>query len=315
MINYMQNIRQFFIYTIANIFILYLYQAISGIWVSIGGSTLKVFVLEFPLIIFMLSFLFFNKIENKIYKYILPILPIIIIYIGVDIFYSFLARSPLISDLQNLYAAIYFLPLLGIILIILCILFTLPLIILIYQASRYYSKKTLTISVLCRFLIISLCIFSLFSNLFHQLQKTLFIYNSWSQKDVMHANGRINSFIFYTQQNIQNKIKLATYFNKDINVTQNLYPGKLNYKPNIHLIVLESFIDPRMLKNIAFDKSPLAINLEKYLHNKQFSRVISSIYGGGTAQSEFELLTGIKAYAKVNSIEFNIMTGSQIQAF
>ncbi len=43
--------------------------------------------------------------------------------------------------------------------------------------------------------------------------------------------------------------------------------------------------------------------------------VTSPIYGGGTAQAEFELLTGIQALSKVNRIEFNVMQGRNISSF
>jgi len=50
--------------------------------------------------------------------------------------------------------------------------------------------------------------------------------------------------------------------------------------------------------------------MERFLiENKHFSLVISPIYGGGTAQAEFEILTGVHAYAAVESIEFNTMDG------
>ena len=45
---------------------------------------------------------------------------------------------------------------------------------------------------------------------------------------------------------------------------------------------------------------------------KSFSLVTSPVYGGGTAQAEFELLTGVQALSKVNRIEFNVMQGGEI---
>jgi phosphoglycerol transferase MdoB-like AlkP superfamily enzyme len=49
--------------------------------------------------------------------------------------------------------------------------------------------------------------------------------------------------------------------------------------------------------------------------NGEFSLVESPVYGGRTAQAEFELLTGIKALAKVDSIEFNVMMGDYASSF
>ena len=36
---------------------------------------------------------------------------------------------------------------------------------------------------------------------------------------------------------------------------------------------------------------------------------------GGTAQAEFELLTGIRAFSRINSIEFNVMKGHKTHSF
>jgi len=60
----------------------------------------------------------------------------------------------------------------------------------------------------------------------------------------------------------------------------------------------------------------LAEELIPFLNtDKDFSRIISPVYGGGTAQAEFELLTGVKALSKVNQIEFNVMKGGAINSF
>lgn len=51
------------------------------------------------------------------------------------------------------------------------------------------------------------------------------------------------------------------------------------------------------------------------LEGGKFSLVTSPVYGGRTAEAEFELLTGIQALTKVDSIEFNVMMGSPASGF
>jgi phosphoglycerol transferase MdoB-like AlkP superfamily enzyme len=72
-----------------------------------------------------------------------------------------------------------------------------------------------------------------------------------------------------------------------------------------------------MLKGISFDRDPLADKLKPFLlqPGNSFSGVYASIYGGNSAQSEFELLTGIPALAKITTTEFNVMAGGKTVSF
>ncbi|MCZ6703486.1 MAG: sulfatase-like hydrolase/transferase, partial [Ignavibacteria bacterium] len=102
----------------------------------------------------------------------------------------------------------------------------------------------------------------------------------------------------------------------NLDVSTTLYPNEIKYKPNIHIIVLESFLDPSLIVDGKFNNAPLAEELEKYLgQKKDFSHVVSPVFGGSTAQAEFEIITGVPALAKIESIEFNTMEGAPINSF
>ena len=151
-----------------------------------------------------------------------------------------------------------------------------------------------------------------------------FNYIDWSQERTIKSNGRMASFIYYGLQEKKNK-EILNSFSKEskynsINIHNILYPdfsdADKNHLRNIHFIVLESFLDPRLLKNIKFNISPLSPELKPFLlENERFSLVKSPVYGGRTAQAEFELLTGIPALAKVDSVEFNVMMGNRASSF
>lgn len=79
---------------------------------------------------------------------------------------------------------------------------------------------------------------------------------------------------------------------------------------NIHLIVLESFYDPNSFENLSFSENP--IHPEFIRFNKKQNISISPVYGGNTAQAEFEILTGAPAFSKYGSIEFNLFSGNKI---
>jgi phosphoglycerol transferase MdoB-like AlkP superfamily enzyme len=77
---------------------------------------------------------------------------------------------------------------------------------------------------------------------------------------------------------------------------------------NVHLVVLESWVDPTLFNAVAFSKSPRHPDFAKLVGDKQgFS--ISPVFGGGTAQAEFEVLCGAPALHKFSSIEFDDFTG------
>ena len=83
-----------------------------------------------------------------------------------------------------------------------------------------------------------------------------------------------------------------------------------NIRPNIHLIVLESFFDPNMFSNMVYNNNPIHPFFQKYYEKKNLS--ISPAYGGGTPLAEFEILTNTKALRKYSSVEFNLFTGASV---
>lgn len=157
-------------------------------------------------------------------------------------------------------------------------------------------------------------IFFLQSEVFKTYHKKLFNYKYWSHQNTVKNNGKMSSFIFYSNLEQENKKNLHLK-NHNINISNTLYKEKIINKKNIYYIVLESFINPNYLKDISFNINPLSTKLKKYLYKGDFSKIISPVYGGNTAQAEFELLTGVKAFSKVNTSEFNVLTGKQIDGF
>lgn len=78
---------------------------------------------------------------------------------------------------------------------------------------------------------------------------------------------------------------------------------------NVHLIVLESFLDPRLFRELGFSRAPAHPAFDKLFGDKLgFS--ISSVFGGSTAQAEFEVLCGVPAFERFSGVEFNAFTGA-----
>ena len=69
------------------------------------------------------------------------------------------------------------------------------------------------------------------------------------------------------------------------------YSADPNFKPNIIFVMSEAFWDPTLMENVSFSEDPMP-----FFHSLQKSqssgRMLSPVYGGGTANTEFEALTG-----------------------
>ena len=299
---------------LASVFVIFaLYMELSRHWVPIGGTNSHLFDFEIPFLIILSMAFYFPAINKGVVKHILPTVPILILYIYFDIFYHFLSRAPRVSDIQNLDTISDFSVALSSGLILLFLIALLSIIVLLQQAFVNYSRKNFGISIFLKLLFLCALATIMSSSSFVNYAIAGYEYVDWSQRKSIKKNGRFRSFIYYGAQEKRNRAKLQSYISsKNIDIQETLYPGSVKRLSNVHLIVLESFIDPRLFKDVEFSKSPLAVELKKYLYKQShFSHVISPVYGGGTAQAEFELLTGVRALAKVSSIEFNVMKGKK----
>lgn len=132
----------------------------------------------------------------------------------------------------------------------------------------------------------------------------------WSQLSNYEENGFIFGFISnlyndsfekpenYTKENV---IKIANkYKSSNDEDTSN---GESS-RPNIVFIMSEAFWDPTKLENVSFSGDPLA-NLRKLMAENTSGQVLSPVFGGATANVEFEALTGITtSFLKIGSVPF-----------
>jgi phosphoglycerol transferase MdoB-like AlkP superfamily enzyme len=82
-------------------------------------------------------------------------------------------------------------------------------------------------------------------------------------------------------------------------------------KRNVHLVIMESFIDPTLFKAASYTRDPFHPSFRKLFGDKMgFS--ISPVVGGRTSQAEFEALCGVPAFEELaGGVEFNSFTGAQ----
>ena len=309
MTNLYINMHKFCAFILINTLIISIYLVITSLpFTTLGGLRPELLTLELPIIIIASGLLYFPKPAVLPQSLLISGL-ILILYVAYDIFYEFLWRSPSTSDFLNFTVGLR-LPLaysaivatIATVVIVLCLL----LFRLGYQSmnTRHFmmhvSAKVLTIVVLFA------CINSdAFYRFFNQQQFQL---KEWTTKGTIKTNGKFASFIYYSLAEKHNNRALAEATPAPLH--ESLYKGTIAQKRNVHIVVLESFIDPRLIKDVTFSRTPIAQNMLPFLPpDKLFSLIQNPVYGGGTAQSEFEILTGIPALARLGSTEFNSLRG------
>lgn len=70
---------------------------------------------------------------------------------------------------------------------------------------------------------------------------------------------------------------------------------EMKVKPNIIMIMNESFFDVTKLEEVSFSENPLS-NFKDYQNSFAKGSIATSIYGGRTSQTEYEVLTGESVY-------------------
>ncbi len=117
----------------------------------------------------------------------------------------------------------------------------------------------------------------------------------WNQMENVRTNGFAYSFV-NNVMNLQVE-KPFTYNKEEIQAIVNKtgtgqQTAKAAKKPNVIVIMSEAFMDPTALPNIQFDRDPLP-TVHQLAKTHNVGSVGVSVFGGGTANSEFEALTGL----------------------
>jgi hypothetical protein len=78
---------------------------------------------------------------------------------------------------------------------------------------------------------------------------------------------------------------------------------------NVHLVVMESFVDVRLFKKVRFSEPPLAASFTEWA-DPHVGSSISPVFGGETARAEFEVLCGVPSL-RLYGLEFLTFTGAE----
>lgn len=135
----------------------------------------------------------------------------------------------------------------------------------------------------------------------------------WSDCISVENNGRLSMMLYQEAQRRSFYGKTSRWREADASRGRlGKLAGRISAAPgrNVHLVVLESFLDPALFASANYSRPPVDPDFEALFRGRE-SLSVSPVFGGGTAQAEFEILCGVPAFQELSGIEFNVFTGAR----
>lgn len=264
--------------------------------------------LELILACYFFSLIYLSVKPGKL-RPLLAALPLILLYLLHDIFFMIYGKVFRFINFSEVPELLQIVPLFAAILIIL--IFTLPLALIVHQFNTSRIKPLmLAWSPLLLIVVVLLNSPVTFVQAFEQLSNHIVKY---SDAKSVEKNGRISMMLYREAQRQAALETLLPYrdrtsYQEQISEKTGYLKHNLNGR-NVHLVVLESLLDPRMFRKLSFTRSPVHPAFEQLFKDK-LGISKGPVFGGATAQAEFEILCGVPAFEKLSSVEFNMFTGS-----
>jgi phosphoglycerol transferase MdoB-like AlkP superfamily enzyme len=266
--------------------------------------------IELAIIAYLYLFLFLIQKSSR-WRPLLAALPIILVYVAQDLYFQIYGRVLRIIEVQELPELFAVLPLsYG---AVLAAVFFLPLI--AYGFAVNYRKPYLLLLGALPLITIALMVEALpqsYASIVENMGNEIIKYSDGKS---VESNGRLTMLLYREAQRSEAKAATAPYFDRVAYDKQGVsFAAQLksnSNQHNVHLIVLESFLDPTLFQAAKFSRDPVHPEFKK-LFGEKLGLSISPVFGGGTAQAEFEVLCGVPAFEKLSSIEFNVFTGSPV---
>jgi len=238
----------------------------------------------------------------------LAVIPLLLIYLISDVFYLAFGKVFRLINLHELPELLEVLPFSYSIPLSLMIL--IPVAVLLVHVMWRQGRNALLIAMP---LLVSMLLLYSIPGAFARMLEGASELVKYSDAKSVERNGRLTMMLYHEAQRLEALEELAPYRDRDnyeqeINrKIQTLQP--LLDKRNVHLIVLESFLDPRLFSNLDFSSSPAHPEFDAFF-GEQLGFSIAPVFGGATAQAEFEVLCGVPALELLSSVEFNVFNGS-----
>jgi len=234
--------------------------------------------------------------------------PIVVFYTGFDLFHLYWGNIFKAIDAASLPLLLKVLPWpskIGVLLL----LFSPIVLVLCFVDYRKYGR-VLAIGALATLMIVTVEVRP--GVALTALDRAGFAVAEWSDVESVNENGRLATTLYFEAKRRQSFFDTATYAHRTEYEIQTRADADLLRKygnhRNVHLVVLESFVDPTLFTGVTFSQDPRHPDFAALVGDKQ-SFSISPVFGGESAQAEFEVLCGVPALQKLSEIEFDDFTG------
>ena len=278
-----------------------------------GGISSSLFFLQWIELLFLIYLYtyFYKIIKPGRWRYLYAALPIVATYLIQDVYYLVYGKILRFINILELPELLQVIPLsYG---ILMALFFVSPLVVF-FLVINYRKLHAIVLGVLPLCMLAGLVVVSpnSYTNFLNVAGNEIAL---WSDAESVESNGRY-TMLFYREAKRQIALSMTDDYRDRASYEHgiNVKARKLNQnsnRRNVHVIVLESFLDPRLFKGVSFSKDPVHPEFNDIFGTK-LGLSISPVFGGGTAQCEFEVLCGIPALEELTSIEFNIFTGSPV---
>jgi len=278
-----------------------------------GGISATLFFTHWIELFFVIYFYayFYTILKPGYWRSLIAALPIVASYFIHDLFYLVYGKIFRLINVLELPELLQVIPFgYG---VILSVFVVLPIIVFL-SAISYLNLRAIFLGVLPFSIFAALIIISP-NTYIHFINMASNGIVEWSDAESVESNGRY-TMLFYREAERLNAISMTGLYRNRADYERHIEVKaekirQNSHQRNVHLIVLESFLDPRLFSRVKFSKDPVAPEFNK-LFGERLGLSISPVFGGETAQAEFEVLCGVPALAKLSSMEFNVFSGAPV---
>ena len=300
-----RQVLPYFIFTAVMFFVTSQFEAHEGL-----AGLSSHWVAELPLLLY-LYFLFRQLLKPGWERAVLAAVPIVIPYVLLDVYFLLFGRVFRVSEIEEVPELLQVLPWTVSVPILAVVLLPIGWFLLRIRIS---SWRWVVVAVVPGVLLLGCLIFKpgLYLQGFKSVANGIV---EWSDAESVRWNGRFSMVLYQEAKRraaLQRVVEFEDTPDYEARFEQLASGLKAQANPrNIHFIVLEGFVDPLRFEQLKLSRDPLHPEFRALLDKGMGNLSISPVYGGYTAQAEFEALCAVPALQELGTIEFNMFTGSR----
>ncbi len=297
-----------FFHGVTLVAVLYSYMRLMEGFGGFSTDNVQRQIIELALVLYFYA-LFHVALRPSRWRPLLALIPLLLIYLVHDIFYVILGKVLRLISIAELPELVQILPLTYSLLLLAALVLPIGfyLLWLDYTRLRRLALWLLPMAFL---------VFAVkgapeaFASSVEQLGAGIVKYSDGKS---VEQNGRLVMLAYREAQRSIATAKLAPYhdrerYEQEAAALADELRTHMNRR-NIHLIVLESFLDPRLFRKLRFSRAPAHPSFDR-LFGDNLGLSLSPVFGGSTAQAEFEVLCGVPAFERLSGVEFNVFSGT-----